>query len=464
MNEKSKIIQNFLETDYDFGTGIWPYVNENIGIKLNEVGEYKEYIKDQNISFSESDIQKLQDINITLSGTNVLELSKELFINIPNIKFDEKIGYYLNNYVGHVTENDFREKGSSGGFGTWLFAELMNKNYIDSVIHVKQSDKKNILFEYSISHDVESIIEGAKTKYYPVELSYILDIVKKNPGKYAIIGLPSFVSELRLLSKHDKIIQERIKFMIGLVCGHQKSTRFADMLAWQCGIHPDDLQKIDFRKKIDGNLSSDYAIEVTGNKNGKEITVIKPMKELYGGDWGKGFFKVIASDYTDDVMNETADITLGDAWLPQYTRDSKGNNIIVVRNPIIEDLIVNACNENRIYLDKVDPQTIYQSQISHYRHTQEELGFRLYKKKQKKLFYPNYNRVIINNDYSIFRKKIQNIREQMSKKGPIYFNEALEKNDFEIFRQKMSKLDLEYKIVYKSERVVNKLKRIFKLK
>ncbi|MCG3561936.1 DEAD/DEAH box helicase, partial [Klebsiella pneumoniae] len=58
-------------------------------------------------------------------------------------------------------------------------------------------------------------------------------------------------------------------------------------------------------------------------------------------------------DFTDDVMNETADITLGDAWLPEYTMDSEGNNIVIIRNPIIKRIVEKALTEGRIKLDEI---------------------------------------------------------------------------------------------------------------
>lgn len=56
--------------------------------------------------------------------------------------------------------------------------------------------------------------------------------------------------------------------------------------------------------------SSSYGIEVVGEQDGKRISKTLRMSELYGGDWGRRYFKVRASDFTDDVMNEAADITL----------------------------------------------------------------------------------------------------------------------------------------------------------
>lgn len=78
---------------------------------------------------------------------------------------------------------------------------------------------------------------------------------------------------------------------------------------------------------------------MTGMKKNKEVTVVKRMHELIGHDWGKGFFKRKVSDFTEDMMNEIADVTPGDAWLSEYTKDYMGNNILIVRNERIDQLL-----------------------------------------------------------------------------------------------------------------------------
>lgn len=456
-----EMIESGNVSDYDFGTGIWPVVNKNVDMKLNDKGEYINHFNKTINNFSPEEILTLKSTNLIFSDKNEDEISKELFSSIPNVKYNKKIGYYTGLYAGHVTEGKYRENASSGGFGTWIFKELLEKGHIDGVIHVKENISHGSLFKYEISRSIEDIIAGSKTKYYPVEMSEVLQIVKETPGRYAVIGLPSYVMDIRLLSEVDSIFKERIKFVIGLVCGHQKSTNFADFLAWQCGIEPGKLEHISFRKKFDDLPSNAYGIEVTGKINDVTTTITKNVKELFGYDWGQAFFKVRASDFTDDVMNEAADVTLGDAWLQKYMKDSKGNNIIIVRNPIINELIINAINEKRVNLDIVDEETIINSQISHYRHTQDELGYRLYKKEKKNEWYPK-KRIMPNKQLPFVRKKIQDLREKICLLVPKYYKEAVKRNDLNYFIKKMQPLVKYYQFLYFYGRIERKLIKVIK--
>lgn len=444
VGDKALILGNNKIKSFNEASGIYSYYANKKNI-LNEYGEYEEDISDISIANGISPAYT--------DSTNESLVANELYSNVDKIKFDSRIGYYKSLYIGHVVEGDYRKNASSGGIGTWIFKELFEKGLIDGVIHVKEDKSDNgKLFTYQISRSIDEIKDGAKTKYYPVELSEVLKIVKETPGKYAVIGIPSFIYGLRLLAKKDSLVGEKIKYMIGLVCGHQKSSAFADFMGWQLGFKPGDITYINFRKKLEGRKSSDYGIEVHGYIDGKYEEKISPTSELLGQDWGQGWFKVFASDYTDDVFNETADMVLGDAWLPEYTNDSGGNNIVIVRNPVIENLIKDARNENRLKLDAVDADKIFMSQSAHYRHTHEELVYRLYKRDKEGVKRPK-KRVEAANNLSYTRKKIQDIREKISLSSHIYFKEAVEKGDINFFINKMAPLEKKYRNYYRLERL-----------
>src|SRR4051812_40672349 len=86
------------------------------------------------------------------------------------------IGRFEAAYVGHAIERPFREDGSSGGLTSWFAAELLRNGTVDAVAHVVPADRETTgrFFEYRISRSPEAVMIGAKSRYYPVELSNIL--------------------------------------------------------------------------------------------------------------------------------------------------------------------------------------------------------------------------------------------------------------------------------------------------
>ncbi|WP_079525409.1 Coenzyme F420 hydrogenase/dehydrogenase, beta subunit C-terminal domain [Solibacillus isronensis] len=448
MKDIEELYNTVIKNDYSYGTGACAVLNKKIKMELNEYGEYKPNFKHALTDDSEELPLQMVCPNSDTSP-NEDEISKTLYAKVPGIEYDKRIGYYKELYAGHVVEGDYRKNASSGGFGTWIFKELFDRNLIDGVIHVKENnDKENpILFKYDISRSVEEIKAGAKTRYYPVEFSQVINKIKEIPGRYAIIGIPSFIMAIRLLALQDPIVNDRIKYTIGLICGHQKSAKFADCLAWQVGIEPGALRSINFRKKIPNSPANRYGVEMTGVINGKEVTITKSMSELLGHNWGQGFFKSKASDFTDDVMNETADVTLGDAWLPEYSSDSKGNNVILVRNEVIASILEEGIKNKKVKLDKISVETIVKSQASHFQHTREELGYRLYKKDQLGQWRPQ-KRISASNDIPFIRKRIQDKRMQISKESHLSFKKAVELGDLNYFINHMEKYVKRYNRLY----------------
>ena len=86
-----------------------------------------------------------------------------------------------------------------------------------------------------------------------------------------------------------------------------------------------------------------------------------------------GYFKYKACDYCDDVAGETADMSFGDAWLPKYSNDPKGTNIVISRNKILDKIL----KEDIKKLDKLDPKDFVNSQLASFKHRRNGLQARL---------------------------------------------------------------------------------------
>lgn len=458
-----RLKQTVIDGGYCIGCGACAYIQgPQIKIEFDEYGCYKAKINtaDDTDSF-QTDV--LDVCPFSEKSINEDKLGQELFGK--DCAYHNKIGYFYQTLVGYVLEGDFRENGSSGGFGTWIVLELFRQNLIDGVLHIRErdnSDANSPIFSYKASLTENEIESGAKSRYYPVEMSQVLNFIRDNPGRYAIVGIPCFIKAVRLLAKKDKYIKERIKYCIGIVCGHLKSKHFADMFAWQCGIEPRHLVSINFRKKIEKNSANLYGIEVTGRQGTKEIKRYKVNNEFYGHDWGQGFFKYNACDYCDDVLAETADIAIGDAWLPQYIADSKGTNIIVIRNKEIAEICRNAYENNRISYDPATPEMVAESQNAGLRHRREGLAFRLYLKDQGKLWRP-IKRVNANDKLLDERqKRIQEVRISLVDMSHKAFQIAYRKRDFNLFINQMFSLVREYHNLYTPVGFKMKMKRVIK--
>lgn len=461
MNEKLKeLIETVIQNDYCIGCGICASVQDSpLEMKLDENGKYKPFLVNS-IKPKEMDIDVLSSCPFSNVCTDETEIGKKAFGDVKGISFNKYTGYYLKSYAAYVKEGDFREKGSSGGVGNWIATQLLRENLVDKIIHVKESGETDgPLFEYQVSHNEKELSQGAKSKYYPIEMSKVLKFVKEHKGRYALIGVPCYIKAVRLLMEQDEVIKDRIKFFIGLVCGHLKSDMFAKSIGWQLGIEPNCLEHIDFRKKLKDRPANFYGVEVKGKKDGNHVVLSSPTKELYTTNWGHGLFKYNACEFCDDVLAETADITVGDAWLPEYSEDSMGTNIIVVRNPIIQQILEE--NRERLFIEEISVDKVFLSQAGGFRHRRDGLSYRLYLKDKNNEWRPN-KRVKPSNRHSLKRKQIYEKRTILSQESFQAFKIAEEQNDFSAFINYMDPIIKDYNRTTSStllKKVLGKLKR-----
>lgn len=289
---------------------------------------------------------------------------------------DGRIGRFEAAYVGHAVEAGFREGGSSGGMVSWVAAELLRRGMVDGVVHVGAADPRaeGRLFGYRISRSVEEVCAGAKSRYYPIELSAVIAAMRAQPGRYAVVGIPCFIKAVRLLCAQDSVLQNRVVFTLGLFCGHMKSTRMVDSFAWQMGLDPGRVHAVDYRVKDTSRPANWYTAELTMDDGSRQR---QDWWHLVDGDWGAGFFQNAACNFCDDVVAETADIAFGDAWVEPYSFDGRGTNVVVVRSGDLNRLLANAIGEGRLDLHPVDADFVVETQAAGFRQRREGLSLRL---------------------------------------------------------------------------------------
>jgi coenzyme F420 hydrogenase subunit beta len=262
---------------------------------------------------------------------------------------------------------------SSGGIATYTLVELMRLGVIQHVISVKNGADNSQHYIYSINSSVEELSGTAKTKYYPVTLADALKELKNLDGKVAIVGVACFIKAIRLAQVQDPVFNEKIGFLIGIICGGIKSSFFADYLASKAGVTVTDYSQPEFRIKDHNSTASDYSYGCLDKNNEK-----RTIKMCTVGDmWGTGLFKANACDYCDDVTTELADLSLGDAWLEPYSQDGSGTNVIVTRSNLAEKIIRSGVEKNDLYIEELSEDRFIASQQGSFNHRHDGLAYRI---------------------------------------------------------------------------------------
>jgi coenzyme F420-reducing hydrogenase beta subunit len=288
---------------------------------------------------------------------------------------DGQIGRFDAAYVGHVAEGEYRAEGSSGGLVTWVAAQLLESGAVDGVAHVVPSDPASgKLFRYRISRTVAELRQGAKSRYYPVDLAAVLREIRGTPGRYAVVGIPCFIKVVRLLQRVDPLIRDRVAFTLGIFCGHMKSRHMVESFAWQLGTEIGQVRALDYRLKDASRPANWYRAQLELEDGS---AAAQDWWHLADGDWGAGFFQNPACDHCDDVVAETADIAFGDAWVEPYASDGRGTNVVIVRSPALHALLRRGMAEGRLNLEPVDNDFVIATQAAGLRHRRQGLAYRL---------------------------------------------------------------------------------------
>jgi coenzyme F420-reducing hydrogenase beta subunit len=372
-----------------------------------------------------------------LPELNEDELAKQRFAEWCD--FDARIGYHHATFAGHALEGEFRSQGTSGGLGTWIAAELLSLGHIDGVIHVKpvqDRSQEDPLFAYQVSRSVEEIREGAKTRYHVVEMSQVMTEVRSTPGRYLFFGVPCMCKAVRRLQEFDSIISERIAFVVSLVCGHLKSLNWTLSLAWGSGIPPENLLDFQYRTKGPGIPARSYVFRAIA-RNPEQPVVQRNAATVVGGKYNAGAMMPSACDYCDDVVGETADLTIGDAWLPRFDVNDGGTNLLIVRNPALREVLQSAAESERISIEAISATEAGDSQAGGFRHRREGLSYRLAREAAagnwtpEKRVKPGQYRV------SRLRRRIYDVRSLVATKSREAFRRALDAGEYTLYVEAM---------------------------
>ncbi len=298
------------------------------------------------------------------------QISATLFEDLPH---DGMIGRYDSMFAGRIVDDGEVEKSSSGGLTTWLLTALLKSGVVDGVIHVGNTESP--LFGYVVSRSVDQLQEARKSKYYPASFGEALRSVRGDGLRYAFVGIPCAVRSVRLLAQDDPEIAKQLKYAVGILCGHLKSTAYAESFAWQLGVEPENIQNVDFRIKDRSLTSRQYEFGVQDKRDG-EWRAAQTLS-LVGGSWGHAVFQPEACNYCDDVFAETADVVIGDAWLAKYEIDWRGTNVVVTRNPELSAIFERGAASGGLVREDLDLDSVVRTQAGNFRHRRDGLAVRL---------------------------------------------------------------------------------------
>ncbi len=377
---RPKILSEVVESDYCCGCGTCAgsCSKEALMLNFNEYGEYNpELVEGCN------GCRLCERVCPFMNGNpNEDELGKELFGINDGIGYRQETGYFYDCFVGRVKEHKKLWRTASGGLTSWILEQLLVRKIVDYVVTVGGTRNSEKLFSYRIIKSPSEIWNCGKSVYYPVEMSQVLSQIRQNEGSYAIVGLPCFIKGIQLLRKRSAIYKKRVKYTLALTCGHQNSKFYGEYTARLAGIKDfRKISRISFREKEEEKPAYEYLFKCFGKNSDEELARI---------EWSKGYRKPQMHDYfilnscryCDDIYGECADISLMDAWLPEYWNDPRGTSLAIVRNEKLKTLIQSGQDEG-LEIKPISVDKVIESQEGALRRKRSEIKYYLKNSKGK---------------------------------------------------------------------------------
>ena len=206
-----------------------------------------------------------------------------------------------------------------------------------------------------IARTSEEIIEASKSKYCPVPANIALkEILESKEGeKFAVVGLPCHIHGIRKVEQINKKLKEKIVLHVGIFCAKTISFLGTECQLKRMEVKKEEVTKLDYRGE---GWPGSMTIQLK-NKQRK-------LSELhYYYDSKFGSFVPWRCTLCNDSACELADISFGDAWLPEVKKGDKvGTSIVVSRNRLCEDILQRMMHKRKVELSTINSGKVNESQ------------------------------------------------------------------------------------------------------
>jgi len=240
------------------------------------------------------------------------------------------IGRYLSCHVGHATQETVRWNAASGGIVTALLIAALKKGEIDGAIVTRMNPESPLEPLSYLATTEEDILAATGSKYCPVAANLRLRDVLSSEGKYAVVGLPCHIQGLRKAQTRSRKLREKAAISISIFCGLNMSPTGTRVMLRRHGVSTENVAQIKYRG---AGWPGSLQVEL---QDGQTCT------EAYLDYFDDHFmcYELHRCNLCCDSFGELADISCGDAWLPEYkSSDDQGTSVVIVRSERGRDLL-----------------------------------------------------------------------------------------------------------------------------
>ena len=274
------------------------------------------------------------------------QLNARIFGREPD---DRLLGNYLGCYTGYASEYAIRYNSASGGLVTTLLTFALEEGIIEGALVTRMRSDKPLEPQPFIARTSDDLLSAARSKYCPVPSNIALKQVIEEEGKFAVVGLPCHIQGVRKAEAVIKGLKDKIVLHVGLFCGAPMTFDGTEFILRKYGFAKGNIARLDYRGQ---GWPGCMTIQL---KDGTERLI--PLRE-YIIYHDLGFFTPLRCTLCCEQINELADISLGDAWLPELEEEKIGTSAVICRSQAGSNVLQLAVGKGKIALQNIDENKV----------------------------------------------------------------------------------------------------------
>jgi coenzyme F420 hydrogenase subunit beta len=253
-------------------------------------------------------------------GVNYPELYRTVFGRLPD---NWLIGNVEKVFIGYSARPEVRRRGASGGVITQTLIYLLETGKVDGAVVLAMGQPKPWLASPIIATTADEVLAASQSVYAPAPVNTILEEMCAFNGRLAYVGLPDQVAALRILQQQGHEGAKKADYVFGPYVGTNMYQSSVESFLRTHGVRV--LEEVTELKYREGEWPGYLQIRLQDGR------VLKAEKFYY--NYLIPFYITRSSLLAVDFTNELTDISVGDAWHPQYEAMGEGFSVVVARSP-----------------------------------------------------------------------------------------------------------------------------------
>lgn len=249
------------------------------------------------------------------------------------------VGDSKKTFFSYAADPSLRTKAASGGSTSALLLYLLESKKIDGALVLRTIIKGGKARpQFFIATSAQELMAAQGSKYSAVFFAQdAFPLIKSFTGTLAIVALPCDAMILARHRKQNKEIDQKIRFVFSLICGHNSEPELTDAIVTK--LRPKDypnLQAYDHRfGHWRGNLKAtfDDNAEIV-----KPFSFFSDYRNLY-------FYAQPKCHHCFDHFGYYCDISFGDVWSPQMRQAAIKHTALIARTETGVELIREAMKQ-----------------------------------------------------------------------------------------------------------------------